>query len=207
LTYLYTAQRGKATVRDLWERFEIWMSAHAPHLPAGLQDGATPRQIARAEAALQVRLPKDVVESYLIHDGQSHPECFALYEGALFNGSLLLPLETMVKHWSVLKELHDRGGFEGIRSHPDGPIRDDWWNPLWIPLTANSSGDHPVCVDLAPAKGGKRGQVISWWHADSERILLGPSFRRWFASYIDAVEAGEYVYSDEYGALVDRRDA
>jgi cell wall assembly regulator SMI1 len=193
-------------VKDLWKQFEIWISAHAPHLLDGLRDGATREQITAAEAALGTRFPRDVIDSYLIHDGQQHPECFALYEGALFAGCPLLALETMVKHWSVLKKLYDQGEFKGIRSAPNGPIRDDWWNPLWVPLTANACGDHPVCLDLAPGPGGNRGQVMSWWHDDADRSLLGTSFRDWFAKYLAAVEAGDYVYSDQYGGIVDHKD-
>lgn len=189
-------------MKDLWQRFETWLSAHAPHLLGNLREGATREQVAAAEAILGVRFPKGVIDSYRIHDGQK----LTRYKGALFGGCPLLPLRTMVQHWSVLKGLHDRGEFEGVRGHPNGPIRDDWWNPRWIPLTSNEAGDHPVCLDLAPGTGGRRGQVISWWHDDPNRCLLGPSFRRWFASYLAAVETGEYVYSGRYGGIVDSND-
>jgi cell wall assembly regulator SMI1 len=193
-------------MQQLWKRFEAWLSDHAPHLLGGLRDGATPRQLAQAETALQVRFPKDLRDSYAVHDGQDHPDCFALYSGALFASCPLLPLSTVVRNWSVLKGLHDCGDFDGARGRPAGPIREDWWHPRWIPLTANAAGDHPVCVDLAPAAGGRRGQVISWWHDDPNRRLLGRSFRHWFANYLAAVEAGEYVYSEQYGGIVDRND-
>ena len=149
------ADGGAITVNDLWKRFESWLAANALNVLGTLRKGATPKQIASAEKVFQTELPKDFVDFYSIHDGQDHPECFALHKGGIVNGCLLLPLKTMFGQWSVLKELHDRGEFKGISGNPDGPIKNDWWNPAWIPLVSNSSGDHPVCLDLAPKRGGK----------------------------------------------------
>jgi cell wall assembly regulator SMI1 len=194
-------------MKELWLKMERWLSIHAPHLLDGLQKGASRGQIAFAEDALEILLPKDVVDFYTVHNGQAHPECFALYQGALINGCLLLPLETVVKHWRDLKSVYDGGDFAGITSGPDGPIKDDWWNPRWVPMTSNSSGDHPVCLDFDPAEGGERGQIISWWHDDPNRRLVAASLRSWLAGYLEDIENGLYVYSDDYDAILDRRYA
>lgn len=50
----------------------------------------------------------------------------------------------------------------------EGPIKPIWWNPLRIRVTDNRSGGG-LTIDLDPAKGGTRGQVI---HFDS---VMGPT--------------------------------
>ena len=40
---------------DLWQRFETWLSAHAPHLLGNLREGATREQVAAAVARVLLR--------------------------------------------------------------------------------------------------------------------------------------------------------
>jgi hypothetical protein len=39
---------------------------------------------------------------------------------------------------------------------------------------------------------------------DPDRRLLSRDFAEWFAEYVNAVVAGDYVYSDDYGRLMPR---
>src|SRR5688500_20298705 len=55
---------------DLWTRLESYLQANAPSVLATLLPPATDAQIARAEAALGVRLPPDLAASLKMHDGQ-----------------------------------------------------------------------------------------------------------------------------------------
>ncbi len=96
----------------------------------------------------------------------------------------------------------DGGDFNGISSAPDDGIKSNWWNPKWITFTHNGGGDH-LCIDLDPSPNGVRGQVISMWHDMEERELKAPNFGAWFEDYVAGVLAGKYVYSEEYGGLID----
>jgi cell wall assembly regulator SMI1 len=62
-------------------------------------------------------------------------------------------------------------------------VRDDWWNPRWIPFTHDGGGNH-LCLDLDPAEGGAVGQVISMWHDSGERAVQGHSFGEWFGRWL-----------------------
>src|SRR5215207_6200573 len=55
---------------DLWTRLESYLQANAPSILATLLPPATDAQIARAEAALGVKLPPDLAASLKTHDGQ-----------------------------------------------------------------------------------------------------------------------------------------
>ncbi|MEH2143178.1 SMI1/KNR4 family protein [Nostoc sp.] len=81
----------------------------------------------------------------------------------------------------------------------------DWWSPLWIPLTYDGAGNHD-CLDLAPAKGGKVGQIIQMWHDEGERELVASSFQNWLEEYATGLESDQYVFSHEYGGIVNTND-
>jgi cell wall assembly regulator SMI1 len=181
-----------------WRRIEAWLQGHAPSLLETLGTGASPERIAEVERVLGAKLPDEMKALYAVHDGIDR-------DGAFFDGYAWLPLEEVVSEWKVWKGLLDGGDFKGIRSEPQPGIRDDWWNPAWIPFTYNGAGDHH-CVDLAPAPGGRAGQIITMWHDEGARELLAPSLGAWIRSYADGLDAGTYAYSEDYGGLVDKAD-
>lgn len=187
------------TMRELWDRLEAWLAANAPTLLETLQPGATEEQIAQAEALLGIRFPEAFKASCRIHNGQE-----ALAEG-LMDAREFLSLERIQDEWTVWKELLDSGTFDGMKGDPEGPLRDDWWNPAWIPITYDGAGNHD-CLDLDPAAGGKVGQVIDFWHDEATRSVEADDFIAWFAAFVEACEAGEYLYSDDYGGLVSADD-
>jgi cell wall assembly regulator SMI1 len=186
-------------VEDTWSRIESWLSIHAVAVLQSLHSGASPDELLQSEQFLGLALPDDVKASYRIHDGQE-PGGFGLIDCWE-----LLSLERMREEWSVWKDLLDGGDFADVSSSPDPAIRDDWWNPRWIPLTYSGSGDHH-CLDLDPAPGGTLGQIILMWHDDATRTLVAPDFRRWLRVFANDLEAGTYVYSEEYGGLIDKSE-
>jgi len=69
---------------------------------------------------------------------------------------------------------------------------------LWIPITANGSGDN-YCIDLDPTDEGQKGQIIRMWHDDPQRELVSSSFRQWIYDYIADLENNVYEASDDIG--------
>ena len=187
-------------MHSLWNKFEVWLSENWPEGLAGLNPPATDQQIADLEKSLGVVLPKDYVTCLKIHNGQSQEI------GGLFDGSEFLSTDEILAQWSVWKELLDSGEFAGINSDPATGVRNDWWNARWIPFTHNGGGDH-LCLDLDPEASGSPGQVIMMWHDSSERELVALNFGTWFKLYAKGVFSGEFVYSDDYGGLINREDA
>ncbi|MBV9867972.1 MAG: SMI1/KNR4 family protein [Abitibacteriaceae bacterium] len=183
----------------LWKRFEAWLDANAPVLLETLRPGATEEQIKQAELFLSVQFPDDFKAAYRIHNGQTH------YHHGLIDGRELLSLVRIQDEWKVWKDLLDGGVFQDCTSEPTGPIRDDWWNAQWIPITYDGSGNHD-CLDLAPAAGGHIGQIIDFWHDDATREVKAESFGAWFAAVVEGCEAGQYVFSEEYFGIVSRED-
>jgi cell wall assembly regulator SMI1 len=170
-----------------WERIEAWLGKNAPKILEDLRPPADAAAIAAAEREIAVTLPAAMRTTYGRHDGS---------EGnapPLLGDWKLLPLAQVVKSWRSLKELADDGTFQDMSGEPADPrVATDWWNPRWIPIAHNSSGDYR-CVDLAPANGGVAGQIIGYWHADARREWLAADAEAWLAAFADDLEAGRYV--------------
>ena len=101
-----------------------------------------------------------------------------------------------------MKQLLDQGHFAyPSEPSPKNAIKPDWWNPRWIPITSDGSGNLQ-CLDLSPGAAGSVGQLIDFDHETTHRFVLASSFRDALKTYLDEVLAGGYVYSDDYGRLM-----
>jgi cell wall assembly regulator SMI1 len=106
-------------------------------------------------------------------------------------------LEEALEHHGVLSERLDAGEFEGQTVEADEGIKLDWWNHCWFLFTHNRAGER-LCLDFDPAPGGQLGQVIGFWHADTDRQVVTVSFESWLASIAD-LEHGVLVFNVVYG--------
>jgi cell wall assembly regulator SMI1 len=174
---------------EIWKRIEAWLAANAPDIRADLQPGASDADLASAAAAFGVELPSDVVASYRVHDGTRGGA------GPLLGDWRLLSLAAAAQEWKTLQEWADGGEFEDSEAEPAAQIKDDWWNPRWIPVASNSAGDF-LCVDLDPAPAGTRGQVMSYYHAEPRRELVAASIERWLADFAAALVGAKYRVDD-----------
>lgn len=183
-------------MRLLWDRMENWLREHAPDVLTDLNPGAAETEISDLEEAIGFKLPSDLKESLHIHNGQSGDAQW------LIAGWELLSTQRILEEWQVWKGLYDTKSFE------DWEIEDQkgakvWWQPAWLPLTYDGSGNHH-CIDLSPANGGNHGQMITMWHDSGERVILAESFTQWFEHLVRAMEtnnaenvfdSGEFKFS------------
>lgn len=185
-----------APVADSWKRIGKWLQENAPAWKP-LKKGATAKQLEAAQAALGLELPEDVRESYRVHNGSDEAGFFPSNEAA---GYYLMTLSEAVQDWKRWKSLAEAGEFERVRPKADKGIRGDWWNAAWVPFASNGGGDH-YCIDLAPAAGGKKGQVITMDHESGEHKLLGDSLRQWLGRFANDLEDGRYRYDEKEGLV------
>jgi cell wall assembly regulator SMI1 len=191
---------GEGTVKTIWDRIHFWLEANAPEVLASLRPGATRKQIRAAEKAMGVRFPEDVELVYRVHDGQQ-PTSKRYGVPGFIEGDEWYSLKQMVADWRLWKKLIEAGHFDEIESEPEGPIRTEWYHLGWIPLSGNDSGDSR-CLDLAPAPGGRVGQIIRHIHDDPQRSVEADSLIEWFSDFADDLEDGEYVIHPDYHGLV-----
>ncbi|AKT40978.1 SMI1/KNR4 family protein [Chondromyces crocatus] len=178
-----------------WERIEGFLGQRAPEVLSALSQGASEEGLARLEAGIGATLPDELKASLRRHAGSSR---------ALFESWELHTLEAIGSTWSMLRGFLDDGTFPSEGSplvQVEGPLRQVWWSPGWIPIAGNGAGDH-LCVDLDPAEGGTRGQVLVYLHDHEKRSVLFTGFGAFLRTLADGVTQGEIVaIEDGHGEL------
>ncbi len=72
------------------------------------------------------------------------------------------------------------------------PMKPVWCPAQWVTFAGDGSG-YQWCLDLAPAPGGKWGQVTAWDHEDGPASVLFSGFELLLSTYADQLEAGLYL--------------
>jgi len=183
-------------MKDIWQRIENWLQKNAPEIYQDLNPGATEEEIKEAEAYLRLDFPQTLKDSLKIHNGQKGAE-----GKWLVDGWQLLSLEKMMDNWDFWDDLIGSGNFSEIKSNPGEGIRDDWWNPGWIPVAGSGANDY-YCLDCAPSEKGKYGQMLVLWHDMPDRELLAPNYRSWLEKFAQDLENDRYEVAEEYDGLV-----
>ncbi|MEX2216341.1 MAG: SMI1/KNR4 family protein [Phycisphaeraceae bacterium] len=176
------------TIPILWTRIEEWYRHNVPAGHFRTNGPASPDQIKAAEASLELTLPQDVIETYLIHNGSTSP--------VFPYGYNLSTLDEMKKDWSswmagepeAHKLLEVLDPIELIQ-------RDYFWHPRWVPIATNQSGDHDI-LDLAPAAGGTIGQIIDFSHEVGACRVVASSWRDHLQQLVDGLESGKYHWEE-----------
>jgi cell wall assembly regulator SMI1 len=199
-------------VNEIWRRIEAWFTKNVPgdfyaqgFGPVPLPEGASEEEIRKAEKKLKVRkglrlrLPDDVRQSYLLHDG-----CDGIFENYE-----LLPVEKIPYRWRVYidgaADARKTYGESAVTLATAGPMKNELWNPYWIPLLDTGGGRTYFCVDLDPAEGGQVGQLIRINTDDQVGKVVAGSFTEWLSAFADELDAGLFSWEEDYEAIVRKK--
>jgi cell wall assembly regulator SMI1 len=186
------------SIQNAWQRIDVWLKAHAPHVQKELNPGVSEEEIQQKEAAISVPLPEDFKTSYRIHNGsRSRYDGTSGSQYALMGCDAFYPLKRVVggeagMYQDLLQDTYWAGQTPGWVSDPTRqplPVQPVWRHPLWLTF-AEHLGGLEWCLDLAPAPDGRIGQVISWDHEDGPAEVLFSSFEELLSTYADELEAG-----------------
>lgn len=197
----------------IFSRVEQFMASHGGPT-VKLNPPATEAQLAAAEAAMGVRLPAEIREAYLQHNGISRLTYSAIPTGAERGPSLFLPrydwvdLDKMVEEWKMMcgieAEMKASGAWEDVLDsdlEPDCKICPIDFERRRIPLGSYDTSDK-VYIDLAPGPAGVVGQLIYAGLADGCQFLA-TSFTSYLERLMDAIDAGDLKTGPE-GAWFNR---
>jgi cell wall assembly regulator SMI1 len=186
-------------MNSIWKEFEDWLDKNCPHFNKELNVGVVQHEVDLLESKIGTPLPSDFIDFYKIHNGQNSAE-------GLINGEILLPFDRILYVWKKFSDLLELGEFNDddgnlmTVSHLDKGIKNNWWNPKWIPITSDGCGKH-VCIDMDPAGEGSVGQIITIWNDIDARKLISRSFKDWINSYVNDVKDERYVYKTPFGVV------
>ncbi|WP_257065060.1 SMI1/KNR4 family protein [Priestia megaterium] len=184
-------------MKQLWNEFEQWLELNYLKDEDIFNAAATEIEIAQAENIMGLKFPESFKDILLMHNGQKSERV-----GVIGNYDFL-SIDEIVHGWQVMRELFDGGEFEDFEEvEPVGPVKGEfWWNPLWIPIVTNTTGDY-ICIDLDPSEGGKVGQIITFWHDWEEREVISDSLEKWFQKIVTHLKNGTYKLVKEDGELM-----
>ena len=179
--------------------FKSLLQLHEENFPAiaqSLNPPATEKEIERLEKLIGEQLPNEFHELYRLANGQQ-----AVNQPFFHNGYEFMSISDIEANWKMMKELYDsQSGFRE-EGQAQGPIRDLWWHPKWIPFAFMISGDH-YCIDLTPSKHGKSGQIIEFIHDDTYRNHLGFSLTDFLGEYDSGLRSQKYYMHPEWKIIV-----
>ena len=181
---------SKLSTHQSWKRIAAWLSENDPERLKSLQKPATNREIASTEKSLGVKFPEDLKKSYRVHNGQARRSSLIVDNGTFY----FLSLEEVIREWKIWVDLVASGTFDPVDCRCEDGIKSDaWFNKKWIPVFSDGGGDF-YCVDMAPAKGGRVGQIILVEHEDGGRTVKASSLRDLLSQLANELEAGEIIY-------------
>jgi cell wall assembly regulator SMI1 len=192
IAYRDEPEAGPYPVKGAWKRLKLWSRANLPRTEGDDPASASADQLQQFEAAIGVKLPKDVRESYRVYNGQ----CAG--PGIVY-GLAVQPLSDCLQQWQSWVKGYGMSQRDGsatdfdsaCSSFPVGFVRPVYFDPGWIPLTYDSGGNH-VGVDLNPGPQGRRGQVIVFGRDDMFHPVLALSWGQFLTDLADELEAANF---------------
>ena len=187
-------------MEQVWHSIKSKLKIIAPQILEGLNKGVSDDGVQKLEKLIIAKLPESFIDFYKVHNGQTEDS------PGLIGAEELLSFERITIEWKRWKSLLDDKHFEdehgSYKSRPGLGIKNNWWNPLWLPITYDGHGNH-YCLDLDPNSGGTYGQIIRMWHDEVERSLEATSFKKWITNYKNDLLADKFMYSEDYGGIVE----
>lgn len=170
----------------------IWKSIEAcsvtPTVVAGslFNPGARLSDMEYFQRELGLTLPKDVVESFLRHDGMPPENAYyCFWEGNFLSHKDSLKEKNERLH--IAKEMSAEPNSSDYYP-PDkvvGHVKPLIWSELWIPVLKKNK--EPVCLDFDPAEGGDIGQVIEVDWEGSEVKVIARSYREFLKKVLETL--------------------
>jgi cell wall assembly regulator SMI1 len=115
----------------------------------------------------------------------------------------LLGIAAVAGHWMEIQKGVKKGYFSGpdFVSQPKGPIKSVWFHERWVPIVDDQSGNY-LFSDLAPEKGGKRGQIIEFRRESGATRVVAEGLTELLARVAKELEFGKYSYDKKTHALL-----
>ena len=119
-------------MKHLFNKFHGVISKNVPNLIEQLNSFAKESKIIKLKQSLKIKFPQDFKDAYLTHNGEKR------YEGGMFEGEERLSLNSILKEWTIWKDLLDSNQSEQDEqewsSVPKKGMKNNWGNKKWIPF-------------------------------------------------------------------------
>ncbi|UOO89940.1 SMI1/KNR4 family protein [Vitreoscilla massiliensis] len=163
---------------------------------APFASGASAADLAALEQQLGTRLPEDFKQLYLQHNG-----CNLEVPYYLLAGYEWLSTERILAAWQNLCAGYSDDLYADVAADDnDVGVRPVMYSRLWLPFAEDNG--YYLLLDLDPAPAGHYGQ-ITLLSGDGEPLALqAASMTAWLQDYVQGLERGEWVFSDDYQGMI-----
>jgi cell wall assembly regulator SMI1 len=177
-----------------WHRIEAWLRVRAPEVLDELEGPATEAAMQRVTAAVG-DLPHDYRALMTIHGGVEAPHGGP----GVFEGFDLHSLDAALRAREVMLDVRQENASHGDIDEdmrPDPGVRKAWWHDRWLPIAVHAGDSRTILfMDLDPAPGGKRGQLVRHVvELDSLRVVAD-SVAQWLDRIARMLESGNVSVS------------
>jgi len=191
-------------MEDIWKRLEAYLAQYAPKMLDGLAPPATESEIEAFEEKVAYRLPVDLRQSLLRHNGQTYKNGDPTGGSLIPGGYALASLGVMLGEWEEHRSISEDLGNQRDPKTANTGVKPFFLHAAWIPIAVDIGGNS-ICVDLDPAADGILGQILERNHELDTPERITDSYAAWLSQLADDFEAGRYVYVDGiYGGFEER---
>jgi len=179
-----------SNVKECWLTIEHYLKRYTPNAYKTLGNPAEDYEIQQLIEALNLPLPKSLIESLQIHNGQnddSRLNSFLDYQHLLSCSGIINTYEMMnsICPDEEIVDWIDPKSCEKIKRYYI-------WNKKWFHFT-DSEGDGLI-MDFDPAKFGKSGQIFFSAHDDNPPVeTLAESYEDWLIKICTKLEQNEFT--------------
>jgi cell wall assembly regulator SMI1 len=196
------------SMQPVWSRLEAIFKERYPTLFASLNPPATIAQVDAFEEATRLRLPADVRDSYLLHDGCKGIGGFNEGDGPLlFCGYRWSSLSDALDLWRYFYEVVpyeelDDSAYDFLDEPDNGWDAVRPWNHFprcWFPI-GQIGDDHSGAwfIDMLPGPKGSVGQLVKQSMGMSSLVVTA-SFAEYLHALTESLEKGEIEYRGDGG--------
>jgi cell wall assembly regulator SMI1 len=171
-------QITKETMEEIIKQLDRHLMTLRPEFYANLQQPLNDNEIDSLEEKYKIKIPIALRTLYKWKNGQDD-NC---YEAFVYN-STFIPLD------QALDTATENTSMIGL----DFEI-ENWWNEKWIPIFHNG-GSNYICYDFGGLFTGQQGQLIEFWHADSDRNVIAPTLEAFICKlneYYDSKQKNDF---------------
>lgn len=171
--YKYGKYKTNLNINAIWDEIEVWLSKNAKTTFNELMPGITHDELSKIEHTLLYKLPTEVKEIYLRHNGNTS---FGYYEFVSLQKAIQIRNEQLknINNLYLNPKLHTHTGVQNLK-----------WHEAWLPVLVCKDFTSMIMIDLEPTIKGCYGQLLFWSKREGEGVTpYGlDSLAFWFDDY------------------------
>jgi internalin A len=192
LKKFFPGGNNQTDIESNWKFYSNWLQQKLPLYHSYLNKGATDEEIIVLKSHFSFELPQELIDLYKLNNGDTSLQQ-ALPLGTFMQFEFLSISRLIEEYDRYNKIFNNHPEFlnpENYSSSPEHIIRRAEFNPKWIPVFADASGNF-VGIDLDPDINGVSGQVINFGRDENMKFQVARNLSGFFAFIKKRIESGK----------------